>query len=128
MAKLELQLREDRALRDAARRLLEADLGLVKSDVDRRGLGERTADRLRDGSLDIADKAMDYARVHPVLVYGGLAAVLLAVFRNPILDLILNLMDDDEDSEGSEREAELGAAEQAEPDEPRDRSRRRRGF
>ena len=118
MGKLEQQLNEERAVRDAARRLLENDLGLVKSDVHNRGLAARTADRLREGSLDIADEAMDYARTNPLLVFGGLAAVLLVLFRNPILDLILNLFEDDEDDGFDEASAEPRGANGTEPDEP----------
>lgn len=128
MGKLEQQLNEDRALRDAARRLLENDLGLVKSDVRGRGLGERTVDRLREGSLDVAEQAMDYAKVHPLLVFGGLAAVLLVLFRNPLLDFFLNFLEDDEDNASEEAIAEPRGTDGAEPHEPQDRSQRRRGF
>lgn len=125
MGKLDQQLNEDRALRDAARRLLEIDLGFVKSDVHDRGVGERTSDRLREGSQDVADLAMDYARTHPLLVFGGLSAALLVLFRNPILDWIIDHLED-EDETAPDADLERTFEDAAEPHEPQDRSKRKR--
>lgn len=126
MGRLEQQLNEDRAMRDAARRLLEADLGFVKSDVHDRGVGERTVDRLREGSLNLADSAMDYARGHPLLVFGGLSALLLVLFRNSVLDWIIDLLEDEDKTVDDDAKIEFTAEGAAEPDEPQDRSKRKR--
>lgn len=121
MAKLDGQLREDRALRDAARRLVEADLGFVKGDVQDRSVGKRTADLVGSESRNVAEQALSKAKAHPEIVIGSIAALLLVLFRNPLLDLILDFLEDDDDQHSSDPEDEQ-FLHQTEPAEPQDRS------
>jgi hypothetical protein len=94
------QLAEDRALRDAALRLFKADLDLVRSDLAMRGAGQRVADRVGDAALDTMDDALDYAQDHKGQLAAGVTALLLFLFRGPILDMLAGLLgDDDEDEE-----------------------------
>lgn len=110
MSSLERKLQEDRATRDAARRLIEADLAFVRGDNEERGLAKRAADSVGDTSQTLAGRTLDYAKAHPLAVSGGLAAILLFLFRNPILDLVLGMLDDDEDDEGAPHEPLPGSA------------------
>lgn len=106
MSGLERKLEEDRAVRDAARRLVEADLAFVRGDVQDRSLARRAADGVSDTSLTFADRAVGYARAHPLVVSGGLAAVLLFLLRNSLIDLAIDLLGDDEDeADASEKPA-----------------------
>lgn len=125
MAKIDRQLREDRALRDAARRLLEADLGLVKGDVQDRGVGQRAADLVGSESRDLAGKALDKARAHPGLVIGSVVALLLVLLRNPLLDLLIAFLEGDDDEAPEDRPQDREDEEffdRAERAEPHDRS------
>jgi len=90
------QLAEDRALRDAALRLFKADLALVRGDLAARGVGQRAADRVGDAALDTMDEAVDYAKEHKGQVAAGISAILLFLFRGPLLDALASLFDDDD--------------------------------
>ena len=99
MADLDARLKEDRALRDAARRLVEADLGLVKSDVNERSVGKRTTDFLGAESRHVADEAVNFAAQRPLVVSGIVLAIFAFLFRNTIIDAIIDWLDDDGDSD-----------------------------
>lgn len=97
MSELERRLAEDKALRDSARRLFKADLGLVRGDLAERPVGARLGDRVSDAAMDILDDAVDYAQTHRVTVAAGIAAVVLWFARGPILDAIERWLGIDED-------------------------------
>ncbi len=61
MSAAEHQLADDKALRDAALAVFQADLRFIKEDLAARGVGGRIADRLGDSALDMVDDAVDYA-------------------------------------------------------------------
>jgi len=92
---LEQKLEQDRAHRNAARRLLEADLDFVKGDVQERSIQKRAADGVSHTSATLAEQAINYARANPLPVVGGLVALLILLFRGRILDLLIDLMTDD---------------------------------
>lgn len=102
------QLAEDKALRDAALALFKADLRFIRNDLDRRGLGERVADRLGEGARELADDAMDYATAHKGVVATAAAAVVMWFARRPILHSLGEMFGHEE--------------EEAEPDGEPDRS------
>ena len=77
MSDLAQRLAEDKALRDAALGLFKADLALVRADLAERGIGQRIADRLGEGAMDMLDEAVDYAEDNQGKVAAGLAAVVL---------------------------------------------------
>ena len=97
MSDLDHQLAEDKALRDAALALFKADLALVRADLAERGIGQRIADRLGEGAMDMLDEAVDYAEDNKGKVAAGIAAVVLWFARRPILDALGRLIGDDEE-------------------------------
>ena len=97
------RLQHDRALRDAALRLVKADLALVRGDLAARGVGTRVADRVGDAALETLDDAVAYAQGHRGQVAAGITALLLFLFRGPLLDSLAALIaedgDEDEDAD-----------------------------
>ena len=55
---LERQLREDRALRNAARALFEADLAHLRASLAGKSISSRIAERIGEGASDVLDEAM----------------------------------------------------------------------
>ena len=92
---LEHKLEQDRALRDAARHVVDADVAFLKGDVQERSVQKRAADGVSQTSATLAGRAMDYATANPIPVVGGLVALLLLLFRGQILDLLIDLLTDD---------------------------------
>ena len=99
MSDLEHRLAEDKALRDAALALFKADLGLVRADLDERGLGKRISDRVGESTMEMLDEAADFAEDNKGKVAAGIAAVILWFARGPILDAVGRLIGADEDEE-----------------------------
>lgn len=93
----EQRLAEDKALRDAALGLFKADLALVRADLAERGVGQRVADRLGEGAMDVLDDAVDYAEDNKGQIAAALAAVALWFARRPILGALGRLIGDDEE-------------------------------
>lgn len=86
-AEIERQLREDRALRDAALALVKADISHLKNDVGVKGVGARLASRLSDGAADVFDEAVEVADSNRGVLAALIAAIVLWFARNPIMDL-----------------------------------------
>ena len=100
MSDLEHRLAEDKALRDAALALFKADLALVRTDLDERGLAGRIKDRVGESTMEVLDDAVDIAEDNKGKVAAGIAAVILWFARGPILDALGRLIgDEDEDEE-----------------------------
>jgi hypothetical protein len=94
---LDHQLAEDKALRDAALALFKADLALVRADLAERGLGQRIADRVGEGTMEMLDEATDFAEENKGKVAAGIAAVILWFARGPILDALGRLIGVEDD-------------------------------
>ena len=107
MSVSEAHLAEDKALRDAALAVFQADLKFIRQDLDARGIGGRIADRLGDATLDMVDEAADYAEGNKGQVAAALAAIVLWFARAPILHGLAGLLgievDDPEQSGGDSR-------------------------
>jgi hypothetical protein len=99
MSKLDRQMAEDRALRDAALTLFKADLAFIRTDIREKGVGARLADRLGEGTRDMVDDAVDYAEANGGKVAAGALAVILWFARGPILDAIGRLLGSEEGAE-----------------------------
>lgn len=86
MKPIDAQLAEDRALRDAARRLLDADIACLREDVAQRGPAARIACRIGDAALDTVDDATAWGGEHRGLLLGvaGLAVAWFA--RKPLAE------------------------------------------
>lgn len=91
MKDLEVQLNQDRALRDAAKAVVQADIAFLKEDFTPSALKWRMA----DGAAEIFDHAKDVADDNKGVLGTLVAAVILWFARNSILDLL-------SDAEGDE--------------------------
>lgn len=95
MANLEQDLREDRMLRDAAKRLVKADIGFLKGDMAEKGIGARIADRAKDGAAEMADDAAHYAGTYRTEVGTGVVVAILAIlgwiFRDRLADAVYSM-------------------------------------
>ncbi|GAA4037780.1 hypothetical protein [Parerythrobacter jejuensis] len=90
MSRLDRQLIEDRALRNAARALVKADIARLKSDLDNRGVGARALDRAKDGAAEVFDKASSSADSNKGILALLIGAIILWFARNPILALFFD--------------------------------------
>ncbi len=92
MAEAKEDLEAARALRNAARELVEDTAGFLRSDVERKGVGQRIAERSKSEARMLAWDAEDLARDHPGKVASGAAVVLFAIlawiFRRPLADAL----------------------------------------
>ncbi|RPF70230.1 hypothetical protein [Aurantiacibacter spongiae] len=92
MNRLEFALREDRALRMRAKRMVKQDIRNLKADItgegSSRNIGERLLDRTREGAGDLKDAAIDYADDNRGQVSAGaalgIAAVVAWLFRDSL--------------------------------------------
>lgn len=95
MADLEHDLREDRALRNAAKQLVKADISFLKGDMVQKGLGARAVDRAKDGAADIAENTVEYASENRLQVGTGIALAIVAfagwIFRDRLSDAVYGL-------------------------------------
>lgn len=100
----EHQLAEDKALRDAALAVFQADLKFIRQDLAVRGVGGRIADRIGDAALDLADEAADYAEENKGQVAAAVGAIVLWFARAPLLNglaHLLGLSDEDASEQGT---------------------------
>ncbi len=112
MSDLQRRLEEHRAMRDAARRVLEADLGVVRGDGAEPGVAKRAVEGVTETSHTLLDRGLRFASNHPLLVGGGLLALLLVLFRNPLLDFLINLLGDDDEDDEDDVSSDLEEVEQ----------------
>ncbi|AKQ42335.1 hypothetical protein CP97_10335 [Aurantiacibacter atlanticus] len=88
-------LLQDRALRDAAKGLVKADLRNMRSDVQEQGVASRTMTRLREGAEGAGDDALNFARANPAQVGSviviGIAAFGGFIFRDRLAEGIVSL-------------------------------------
>lgn len=86
------QLMSDRAARDAAKAEFDTHYALIKADLQERGLGGRIADEAMEQARALFDEAIIVVEEHPGAVGGTLAALVLWLFRNPIIAWVQNTM------------------------------------
>ena len=91
MTDLERRMREDRAVRDAAKALVSADIAYVKSSMSAKTIGERVLDSVGEGAKDVVEQAADAAENNRGVFAVLIGAVVLWFARNPIM----SLFDDD---------------------------------
>lgn len=85
MGKLAAQVLADRAARDVARAVFDAHYGVLKADLEKRGLGGRIADEAIEQAKDVFDEAVAVAEEHPGAIGGTIAVLALWMMRNPIV-------------------------------------------
>jgi hypothetical protein len=100
---LERQLREDRALRNAARALFEADLAHLRASLAGKSISSRIAERIGEGASDVLDEAIEVADNNKGVIATLLAAIVLWFARHPILDMFSDDEDED-DGVGAKRD------------------------
>ncbi len=83
MSRLE-DLREDRALRDAAKGTFDANVAQVRADLDARGIGGRIADKATDDVKAAALEAVEIADQNRGIVAGTVGALVLWFARKPL--------------------------------------------
>lgn len=101
---VERQLAEDKALRDAALSVFQADLKFVKEDIAARSVGGRIADRLSDSTLDMVDDAVDYASSNKGRFAATFAAIVVWFARVPIIHALSDFLA--REDEGEEQRAD----------------------
>jgi hypothetical protein len=89
MGKLDQQLAEDRALRDAASAVFQEDLALLRSSLSPNALANRLGHRVEESSGEVTEKFSELFHENKALVLGGFAAAAgslaaLVLIPNPI--------------------------------------------
>lgn len=100
MADLKRRMHEDRALRDAAKALVEADVAHLRNGLQSKSIGERVLGNIGEGAKDVFESAADVADNHKGALAALIGAIMLWFARNPILSLFF---DDEEESETPEQ-------------------------
>ncbi|MEE4200673.1 hypothetical protein [Erythrobacter sp.] len=109
MSDLRKQLREDRLLRDAAKRNVLADVENVRENLSGQRIASRVLGRVGDGAVDVFELAKEQADDKRGILAALVGAILLWLAREPLFDF-LGLSDpesEDEDDYNYER-AEAG--------------------
>lgn len=88
MSELDQRLREDRALRDAARRNLLADVAHVRANLSGVGISRRLFGRISDGAMDVLEQAKEQAEDKRGVLAALIGALFLWIAREPILELL----------------------------------------
>ena len=88
MSRLEDQLAEDRALRDAARRNVMADIELVRENLSGAKIASRVAGRVGDGAVDVLERAKEQADDKRGVLAALIGALLVWIAREPLLELL----------------------------------------
>lgn len=84
------QLNEDRALRDAARALVDADVAHLKQDLSGKSLGERLVSGVGDGAKAVFQTAGDAANNNRGVLAALIGAIVIWFARNPIGELLVD--------------------------------------
>lgn len=107
---------EDRALRDAARAVLEEDIARLRASLDEQGVASRVSSsvsttvtsRIKAGAGDVLAQAKAGAAENPGIIAAVIGAILLWLMRGTVLDLIEAALEGKDETEG---DAALTAAE-----------------
>lgn len=92
MSGLADELAQDRALRDAALAVFQADLAFIREDMKARSVGGRIADRFGDSAKDMLDDAIDYAEENRGMIAAAVAAIVLWFARAPLLNGLAQIL------------------------------------
>jgi len=107
MSDLERRFREDKAMRDAAKRNFTADLAHTRAGLSGSGVASRVFGRVGEGARDVLDTAKERADDNPGILAALVGALVLWLGRGPILDLlgVSGERDDDGDGMAAEHDA-----------------------
>lgn len=85
------RLAEDRAIRNAARAVHDANLAQVKADLAARGVGGRIVAKAKGDALELAGEALSVARESKGIIAGTLGALTLWFLRGRVTSLARRL-------------------------------------
>ena len=91
------RLAQDRATREAALAVFNADLTQVKNDLEARGIGGRIADQAGHEVRAGFNEAVAIAEDSKGIVAATIAALVLWFLRNPLIDGVCSLLGDQPD-------------------------------
>ncbi|QUL38791.1 hypothetical protein [Erythrobacter sp. JK5] len=107
MTGLPEQFLEDRALRDAARQVLMADLAHAKASLSGKSIANRVGSRVGDGAKDVFEVARTHAEDNRGILAALIGAIVLFFAREPIFEILgIAKPDGDDDMSGDETEQE----------------------
>ena len=112
---------EDRALRDAARAVLEEDVARLRESLEEEGVTSRVTSsvgttitgRIRAGANDVLEQAKQAASNHRGVLAVLIGAILLWLMRGPLLALIEGEAEVEADTEIEPEDEMAGAAAEA---------------
>lgn len=112
---------EDRALRDAARAVLEEDVARLRESLEEEGVTSRVTSsvgtnitgRIRAGANDVLEQAKQAASDHRGVLAVLIGAILLWLMRGPLLALIEGEAEVEADTEIEPEDEMAGAAAEA---------------
>ena len=87
----EQRLADDRAVRNAARAVHQANVARVKADLGARSVPARVSAKAKHDALELAEEALDVARESKGIIAGGIGALLLWAFRGQVSALVQRL-------------------------------------
>lgn len=96
------QLRADRAVRDAARALVDADMAHFRADLGGKDIKTRVLDRITEGAVDVLEEAVEVAESNKAALITLLAAIGLWFARNPIMGMFSDTDEYDDDEYGTD--------------------------
>ncbi|MFN4112393.1 MAG: hypothetical protein ACK4GD_00465 [Sphingomonadaceae bacterium] len=82
------RLAEDKALRDAARALIDADLARLKGTVAARSVPARAMDRATEGAVEVLEQVADAAGRNKGVIAALVGATAIWLARHPLLALL----------------------------------------
>lgn len=108
MSALPASFLEDRALRDAARAVLEEDIARLRASLDEQGVASRVSSsvgttvtaRIKAGAGDVFAQAKASAAANPGIIALVIGAILLWLMRGTLLDLIETALEGADEAEG----------------------------
>lgn len=110
---------EDRALRDAARAVVDEDIAMLRASLGEQGVASRVSQsvgttitgRIRAGASDVLDQAKQTASDNRGIIAVLVGAILLWLMRGPLLALLDdNGLETDDNADGLTGEAAEAAA------------------
>jgi len=105
------RLAEDRAARNAARENFHANLKNVVGDLETRGIGQRISDRALSEVKELADKSLVVAKDSKGIIAGTFAALVLWLFRAPLIGWVESLFADEAEVSGDVQPTDSEAGE-----------------
>lgn len=108
MTRLPARFVEDRALRDAARSVLIADVTHARESLSAKGVATRIGSRIGDGARDVVEVAKVQAENNRGVLAILIGALLLWLARHPLLELMGLVPSADDNADALETESGTG--------------------